>query len=176
MNPLEGLFQQQPQYPTPGTTLMFPSALSPNMGRDADVPGRQPGQPAPTYQVPWKDPFAPIDTTSKTTTVNPLKGLFQQQPQYPTPGTTHMFPEATPKHLGEDSATPGRQPGTATPVYQTEWKDPSAPPEQPSKDNTNYLKGLFQQQPQYPTPGTTLAFPEAVQHNLGTDSATPGKD
>ncbi len=174
VNPLKGLFQMQPQYPTPGTTQMFPEAVSPNMGKDSDVTGRNPGTAGTVFQTQWKDPYE-TKKDEKITPVNPIKGLFQQQPQYPTPGTTQQFPEAIPSHLGSDSSVPGRSPGEASTIYQTTWKDPYAPPEKDSSDKTNYLKGLFQQQPQYPSPNKTPQFPEAIQKNLGDDSSEPGR-
>ncbi|MBX9723249.1 MAG: hypothetical protein K2X81_17735, partial [Candidatus Obscuribacterales bacterium] len=176
VNPLEGLFQQQPQYPTPGTTQKFPSALSPNMGDDKNVPGRSPGQAGEKYQSSFKDPFA-VEPTKNITEVNPLKGLFQQQPQYPSPNKTQMFPEAIPKHLGDDGSQPGRSPGQAATPYQKNFSDPFAPPphQQEIPDNNNYVKGLFQQQPQYPSPNKTVMFPEAVQQNLGDDASQPGR-
>ncbi len=175
VNGLQGLFQMQPQYPSPGTTQMFPEPTSANMGKDSDVQGRQPGSASNTYQMQWApDPNA-AKPEEKITPENPLKGLFQMQPQYPSPGKTQMFPEATPAHLGKDGDVQGRNPGTASNTFQTQWKDPSASPAEPSKDQTNYLKGLFQMQPQYPSPGKTQMFPEAVQGNLGKDSDQPGR-
>ncbi|MBX9689636.1 MAG: hypothetical protein K2X27_23195, partial [Candidatus Obscuribacterales bacterium] len=99
------------------------------MGNDSQVQGRNPGQTSALYQVPVKDsdPYAKQEEKN-ITTVNPLKGLFQQQPQYPSPGKTEMFPEAVPKHLGNDSDVQGRSPGQAGAVYQTKWADPDAKP------------------------------------------------
>ena len=145
------------------------------MGSDGDVPGRHPGQAGKTYNSDWKDPYATESTDKKITPVNALKGLFQPQPQYPTPGTTQMYPEATPKHLGNDTDTPGRSPGKSSSTFASDWKDPYATEEKPSKDDQNYLKGLFQPKPQYPSPNKTLMPPEAVQKNLGDDSNQPGK-
>jgi hypothetical protein len=153
---------------------MFPEAVSNNMGKDSDVPGRNPGHAGSTFQTDWKDPYASPEDKN-TTSVNPLKGLFQQQPQYPSPGKTQMYPEAVPQHLGNDSDVAGRHPGQAGTVFQNEWKDPYKTEDKPSKDSNNYLKGLFQQQPQYPSAGKTVVYPEAQQRNLGDDSAQPGR-
>lgn len=174
VNPLQGLFQMQPQYPTPGTTQMFPEAVPAHMGSDANVQGRNPGTPSTTFQQPFKDsnpkPEEKIERTD-----NGLKGLFQMQPQYPTPGTTQMFPEATPKFLGDDSSVQGRQPGTASNTYSVPWKDPNASAAPKSEDKTDYLKDLFQMQPQYPTPGATQMFPTATSPQFGPDGSKPGQ-
>lgn len=173
-NPLQGLFQMQPQYPTPGTTQMFPEAVSPNMGRDSGVQGRNPGSASHTYQQDFKDPYAP-KTEDNSSKVNAINGLFQMQPQYPTPGTTQMFPDAVSKNSGNDSEVQGRNPGTASSTFQQPFKDPNATTEGPSKDQTNYLQGLFQQQPQYVSPNKTIEFPNAVQKNLGDDTHQSGR-
>ncbi len=174
VNPLQGLFQMQPQYPTPGTTQMFPEAVPSHMGSDANVQGRNPGTSSSTFQQPFKDsnpkPEEKIERTD-----NGLKGLFQMQPQYPTPGTTQMFPEATPKFLGDDSSVQGRQPGSASNTYSVPWKDPYAAPAAKSEDKTDYLKDLFQMQPQYPSPGATTMFPTATSPQYGPDGNKPGQ-
>ena len=174
VNPLEGLFQMQPQYPTPGTTQMFPDAVPAHMGSDGNVQGRNPGTASNTFQQPFKDtdpkPAEKIERTD-----NGLKGLFQMQPQYPTPGTTQMFPEAVPKFLGDDSGVAGRSPGTASNTFTAPWKDPNALPEKKSEDKTDYLKDLFQMQPQYPTPGTTNMFPTATSPQFGPDGNKPAQ-
>lgn len=171
-NALYGLFQMQPQYPSPGKTQMFPEAVPDHLGSDHAVQGRQPGQSAPLYQQGWNDSSKPVNPSDNQD--NPLKGLFQMQPQYPTPGKTQMFPEAVPAHLGDDRAVDGRQPGQSGQTYQPPHTDTTGRDE-PSGNKDNLLKGLFQMQPQYPTPGTTQMFPEATPLHLGDDSSVPGR-
>lgn len=174
VNPLQGLFQMQPQYPTPGTTQMFPDAVPAHMGSDGNVQGRNPGTPSTIFQQQFKDTDAkPAEKIERTD--NGLKGLFQMQPQYPTPGTTQMFPEAVPKFLGDDSGVQGRNPGTASSTYSVPWKDPYATPAPKSEDKTDYLKDLFQMQPQYPTAGTTTMFPTATSPQFGPDGSKPAQ-
>ena len=174
VNPLQGLFQMQPQYPTPGTTQMFPEAVPAHMGSDSSVPGRNPGQTSTIYQPGFKDTEAKEPPKIERTD-NGIKGLFQMQPQYPTPGTTQMFPEAVPKHLGDDSSVQGRNPGQNAPTFQSQWKDPGAPEQKKSEDKTDYLKNLFQMQPQFATPGTTVMFPEPTSPQFGPDGDKPGQ-
>ncbi|MBY0357210.1 MAG: tetratricopeptide repeat protein [Candidatus Obscuribacterales bacterium] len=169
-NALYGLFQMQPQYPSPGKTQMFPEAVPDHLGSDHAVQGRQPGQSGPVYQQGWNDSSKPVNPSDNQD--NPLKGLFQMQPQYPTPGKTQMFPEAVPAHLGDDKSVGGRQPGQSGQLYQPVQSDPAS---EASGNKDNLLKGLFQMQPQYPKPGTTQMFPEATPAHLGDDSSVPGR-
>lgn len=171
-NALYGVFQMQPQYPTPGTTVMFPEAVPRHLGDDKSVPGRQPGDGGQVYQQGWGESNKPVNPAENKD--NPLKGLFQMQPQYPTPGTTVMFPEAVPSHLGDDKSVPGRQPGESGQIYQPGLGE-SRSQQDPSGNKDNLLKDLFQMQPQYPTPGTSVMFPEAVPAHLGDDSSVRGR-
>lgn len=50
--------------------------------------------------------------------VNPLQGLFQPQPQYPSPNKTVMNAVAVQKNLGDDSQQNGRQPGSSGNLFQ----------------------------------------------------------
>lgn len=170
-NALRGLFTPQPQYPTPGTTIMNPETIPPHLGDDSKQPGRQPTGGGGTI---YSNDFGKHETTEAETKNkdNPLKGLFQQQPQYPSPGKTIMFPEAVPKHVGDDSSVPGRQPGQAGTIYSNDWgKDTT----EPSGNKDNVLKGLFVQQPQYPSPNKTIMYPDNTPKQLGDDSSQQGK-
>lgn len=172
-NPLEGLFTPQPQYPTPGTTIMNQHPVPQHMGSDASAPGRQPGTRAERFSGPEdlhssqpKTPDAP----------NHLEGVFTAQPQYPKPGTTHLNPEPVPRHIGDDSVAPGRQPGSRVNVFHGETDGSGgADGSAPVQDKTNALRGLFTAQPQYVTPGKTVLNPDAVPKHLGDDEDQPGR-
>jgi len=99
----------QPQYQLLNDSNVSRSS-SPNMERIATC--RQKSWPASgTFSKPFKDPYAAPKTDEKVSGENPMKGLFQMQPQYPTPGTTQMFPEALPKNVGNDGDVQGRNLG-----------------------------------------------------------------
>lgn len=170
-NALRGLFTPQPQYPTPGTTIMNPETIPKHLGDDGNQPGRNPGQAGTIYSADWgKHDTTEAETKNKD---NPLKGLFTPQPQYPTPGTTIMNPDGIPKHVGDDSSQPGRQPGQAGSVYSADWaKDNSTP----SGNKDNVLKDLFVEKPQYPSPNKSVLPPETIPKHLGDDSSQPGRN
>lgn len=117
-NDLKGLFTPQPQYPIPGTTLMTPDPVPVGLGGEGSLGGRQPGTSGAVYQGPSVDKPVSMTNPDGTPKENPLQGLFVQQPQYVTPGTTILAPDPKPHHMGGNSTEAGVQPGSQAVIFQ----------------------------------------------------------